>query len=899
MVFVAAGVIGGYACAGGTVYELYPNFHTIGIMVVSDQPFPPNVTTSVHYEENIQGNWSAVKQGLPLSRVSAFQYAGCILQTKPGTMYRIRCIIMDSTSVLFDQTDTATARNEPAHVPAQRVFYVSPGGSGISQNITSPGSLDQSLLDILQAGDKVMLLPGTYFTGGLQIKSSGTARQPIVFEGGPNVVLDGSFATPIQWTRVSTDTAHRDYNMFFATLGPVNTNCVVADGKRLYPYRNLLELSLFQTIRLIDANGYISGNFDIALDGFFRDGRNPSGNYFPYTGYNPNTYIKFADGSDTTGKTIHVSRQSFAFSAAGLSHIWFSNITFRYFGAGTTRTALHFTDCDNLLIDSCHFQFCDRGVSFYGNADNNIIQHCRFDDDLGDWTYFQFKETNVDYGQPNTFYPNFFPFAFRNVEPGRVYFDRDFTGRGNVIRYNVFHGLCDGITCPYSPGDSTTSRHFDIYGNTFMHGADDAFEVDGNASNIRIWDNVIHDVSGISVAPPCYGPVYIFRNIFYDLPQDHYEYIYRDITGYHLHSEPVSTSPLKLNASYCDLPGEIYFLHNTCDTGPQGRGFYIQQPQAQSSWANVISRNNIFYVESNEPVLWIRGTDNIDLDYNNYYCTQTFTARQDRPGYGLYHSLQEVSQNILGDINDSASFIETHGYQLDPSAGWKNEPAHDYHLLPASNMVDKGILIPGVNDDFSGAAPDLGAFELVVQRSEDTAYHQVLITDTTYIRDTITSVQDGITDTIVISAAAVSCDSLMRQGSAWAITDSLFLNDTLFIHEALNIQDTLIVGCTIFITDSLFIPGVASGWKGVPDDLPRIFPNPNDGCFYLSLPAGWNKKDVTLHLYDLSGKEIPHTWNKDADNGAVKVDNLHAQGAYLLTLKDAISLYRFLIVVTK
>lgn len=885
--FLLFWVVAKVGFAAVSVYELYPNIHTIGIMVVFDAPVSATVTSEVYYEEFQNGNWSVVKQGLELSRVTTLQYSGCIIWTKSNTQYRVRVLISDSSSVKMDSTQTITTRSEPENKTPLRTFYVSPNGVGISQDINSPGVLNQSLLDMLIAGDKVMLLSGKYFIGELEIKTSGSEQLPIVFEGDSGTIINGSFENSVQWTRVSTDTAHRDYTMFYANLGALNTNCVIVDDTRLYPYRNLLELSTFQTIRAIDGNGYASGNFNIGLSGFFRDGRNPTANHFPYVGFNANTYIKFADGTDTTGKTIKVSKQTSCFIANGKSNIHFRNIDFRYFGTAKLsnhRCALLFEDCDSVLVDNCRFEFCDRGAVFTGNSDNNIVQHSSFHDDMGNWTYLQFKETNVDYGQLNTFYPNYFPYNYRNVEPGRVYFDRNFTGRGNIVRYTVFDGGCDGISCPVSPGDSTTSRHFDIYENEFMNGADDAFEVDGNASNIRIWGNVIHNVSGISAASPCYGPVYIFRNVIYDLPEGNFEYIYFDITGYHLHSEPVNASPLKLNANYCDIPGIVYFMHNTCDVGTSGRGFYIQQPQAQASWANVISRNNIFYIESDEHALWVRATDKVDLDYNCYYSTQGFTARKDRNGYGVYYSLADASQNILGDVNDSASFIETHGYELDPSAGWRNEAAHDYRLLPSANMRDKGIHVPGVNDAFSEAAPDLGAFELVVMRDTTFVNNLIEVADTVIARDTVEIIQTGISDTIVITSSSIVCDSLLVRGLVTLETDSVF-NDTLFITETFSQTNHLFINCAATVIDSFFIPDTTSGLIELDKELQvSIYPNPTAGIFTITITNNQELKTVDVRLLELSGRPV-FRMEIAANEFSIQLPSAVAQGIYFLELK--------------
>jgi hypothetical protein len=49
------------------------------------------------------------------------------------------------------------------------------------------------------------------------------------------------------------------------------------------------------------------------------------------------------------------------------------------------------------------------------------------------------------------------------------------------------------------------------------------------------------------------------------------------------------------------------------------------------------------------------------------------------------------------------------GYNLSP--GFRDPTGGDYHLTTNSDMVDAGLIIPGINDSFLGIAPDLGAFE--------------------------------------------------------------------------------------------------------------------------------------------------------------------------------------------
>lgn len=648
-----------------------------------------------------------------MCKVTPNYYAGCVFYTTAETEYKIRVLLRYQGNTVADVTDSVKTRSEIKSPSPLRIFYVAPGGSGISQNRNTPGKLDQTLLDNLQAGDKILLLPGRYFTGELLIKTSGSESNPIILEGeNDSVFIDGSIPGKIDWTRVTQDTANGNYNMFYASIGALNTNCMVRGNSRMYPYRNLMELGMFSSIRAIDGNGNANGVFKIGEDGFFRDGRDPVANTFPWIAFNANTYIKFADGSDTTGMDLHVSTQAYAFYIQNQNHLQFRRLHFVYFGAAKQfnyRSAIVAKNVDFLVADSCQFTFCDHGISFIGNSDHNTVQHSRFVDDFAKLSYFGFKETGLDYQHVNLNYPNFFPLQARNVEPGRIYFDRNFTGRGNIVRFNYISGGCDGITCPVTPGDSTTARHFDIHGNEFGAGSDDAFEVDGNGGNIRVWDNKMYGAAnGISIASPCYGPVYVFRNVMHDFRKTVYQYVVNITT---MVTDTIPGSPVKLNAAYCDIPGKVYFMHNTCVSGTDAYGLVLFQPQTASSWSEFVSRNNIFYNQSDYFSLWVRATDSVDLDYDIYYRPKGFLARQDRPGYQQFTSFSAMQNGILGNINDPNSKTETHGFFADPTPGWIDPMNSNFQLKYPAIGIDKGQVIAGLNDNYSGNAPDIGAFE--------------------------------------------------------------------------------------------------------------------------------------------------------------------------------------------
>jgi hypothetical protein len=67
-----------------------------------------------------------------------------------------------------------------------------------------------------------------------------------------------------------------------------------------------------------------------------------------------------------------------------------------------------------------------------------------------------------------------------------------------------------------------------------------------------------------------------------------------------------------------------------------------------------------------------------------------------------------VSYNSLAAFSAAAS-QEQHGRTNQPV--FLNPGAEDYYLPANSPLIDKGMALPGMNDDWLGVGPDLGAFE--------------------------------------------------------------------------------------------------------------------------------------------------------------------------------------------
>jgi hypothetical protein len=203
---------------------------------------------------------------------------------------------------------------------------------------------------------------------------------------------------------------------------------------------------------------------------------------------------------------------------------------------------------------------------------------------------------------------------------------------------------------------------------------------------VRIWGNTFHDVLvGISLAPTEVGPVYAIRNLIYNTGAGNNDY-----TG----------SPFKFNSNDGDS-GAMYLFHNTGDSAlpePLSSGLDIKEP---GNWQLIYSRNNIW--SGTEYAIHDVNTGYpTDLDYDDLYTTQA----------GEFVYWGEGDDRHMRDLATFRSLTGQELHGLDAPPGFADASTYDYTLDPESDLVNAGVLIPGINDEYVGSAPDIGAFEL-------------------------------------------------------------------------------------------------------------------------------------------------------------------------------------------
>lgn len=266
---------------------------------------------------------------------------------------------------------------------------------------------------------------------------------------------------------------------------------------------------------------------------------------------------------------------------------------------------------------------------------------------------------------------------------------------GNIIRYNTIrssedHGFNDGIggASNYSFKGSP-NRDSDIYGNVISNCWDDAIESEGANRNVRIWNNYIHHTFvHVATAATSAGPVYIFRNVFGESRISH--------------QDPSGGMMIKTGMNYLNINGERvstglgyrFIFHNTA-LQPNGALDVFSSHELH----NAVSRNNIFYSRG-RTYPQDRGEPHNDFqnDLTGSYLGGGFVRSMflpsERPEWYLAPTMNRIQWGRVEYSRGGKDFAIT-----DPMAPVKN---------PA---IDAGVRLPGFNDEYSGAAPDIGAFE--------------------------------------------------------------------------------------------------------------------------------------------------------------------------------------------
>jgi hypothetical protein len=693
--------------------ETHATINSIGYELT----LPPNfdvdstATTTVRYRISGQ-NW---QDGFPPTRFSGGIFRGSLFQLEAATDYNLEISVVDSMP-FFEKIDLEAqqkTRKNPIILPTNNVKWVSPNGLGTTYSAVNPGNLQKILADGLTCGTTVFLKGGDYFVGDLMLNltENCTENTPILLQNAPNetAILDGGSYENYTWFQGVGDT-----NIWWTNLPAeldFNALCLV-DGERMYPYGFLTASNLDPTYPNLWDLGY-------DLSGFYRNKQHQ-------------IFVKTFDHQNINGKKVILGKQFNCLTINGNNHDNFLQIKglhFKHFGKGVCSfdffgnpaecfpsNTISLIDVNQAIIDSCRFEFTNFPITFSGNCNENLVQNCQIFDQTGWWSHAAFKRTRdvvsglFDDGKFGTF--------GRYLENAGIHF-RPNTGqtvRGNIIRNNYVFGVVGGIAVGFDNGSFSTEC--DIYNNT-ISSCFDGLDAIFNQKNTRIWGNDIQKCPvGTSLILPCFGPVFIFRNVYHHLSQRKNHQTdpnFLDCNNVETHQSWATA--LKLNAGGENLasPGSIYFFHNTLyNKDSLGFNLYFWNP----TWKKFISQNNIYYSTAKSNFLFdgVQGATNYNFESSrdNVVNPKTGILGIVRPNHGQINDCLENNnllalENTLKNATTSPTVFWKNG--LSEKLDFVDAEMNNFNLTANSVLIDKGLAINGFNQIFFGNAPDLGAFE--------------------------------------------------------------------------------------------------------------------------------------------------------------------------------------------
>ena len=340
-----------------------------------------------------------------------------------------------------------------------------------------------------------------------------------------------------------------------------------------------------------------------------------------------------------------------AWQALGVHDVWFENLTIR-----NATYALVTHESERIVLRGCRIHDVDFGLVATKNEKDTVNDY--------------FIVDNVIEG------PSTWPRS-EGIEDRRAI---QVTGAGHVVAYNKIRAFGDAIdTMP-----SQRVEAIDFHNNDIDLMTDDGIELDYSYRNVRCFDNrLINVFQGISVQPVYGGPIYVFRNTMYN----------------------VCVEPFKMH----NQPSGAIMIHNTSVKKGSPLLMWTSVPIS-----NCVYRNNLFVGTADKYAFDYQGpAEDCDYDYDGFVG-------------GPFNNFMKWNGQRYATIKDvhAKAPIEKHAVHIDsvavfasgvqPPASEKEQVKSppDLRLAPGTALIDAGEPLPGFNDGFAGAAPDLGAYEV-------------------------------------------------------------------------------------------------------------------------------------------------------------------------------------------
>jgi hypothetical protein len=383
------------------------------------------------------------------------------------------------------------------------------------------------------------------------------------------------------------------------------------------------------------------------------------------------------------------------FNVMAANYNYFEGLTIRNTDIAFLAGLKNITGSSGLTVKKCRFEDIGRGIytdwsgskDFY-IADNIFIGRNRSDILMG-WIGNTWKNLP---GFPNKMVSEY---------AVKVY------GSGHVVAYNYVANFHDGIDhATYGNPDGTPNPirdrlpvSIDFYNNDVTNVDDNCFEADGAAHNIRVFRNrCFNDAHrALSTQPVFGGPVYFMRNVVYHVPEGGaLKFMYGSSGILMYHNTLIAPARWMLSAV-----SNLHFRNNLILGRSEVPEIFTVDTFTNYSTSDYNgfrpNENADFSFMWNSPPVATRADYTAKREERKFKTLQTYTEATGQDKHSIlvdYDVFQKVS---MPDPSDPRKLYKPNDF--------------DFRLRPGSAAVDAGIRLSNVNDDFTGRAPDLGAYE--------------------------------------------------------------------------------------------------------------------------------------------------------------------------------------------
>jgi hypothetical protein len=384
------------------------------------------------------------------------------------------------------------------------------------------------------------------------------------------------------------------------------------------------------------------------------------------------------------------------FDVTAGNHIYFEGLTFRNSEIAILAGRKRIIGSEGLTVKRSRFEDVGIGITtdWSGSKNFTILDNVfvgrQIPDHLMGWI-----------GRTWQGFPDF-PVPLRSNAAVKVY------GPGHVVAYNDISHFHDGIDhATYGMPDLDANGaiirdrmpvSIDIVGNDIRNVDDNCIEADGAMANVRVLRNRCfnHAHRALSAQPVLGGPAYFIGNVVYHAPEG-------------------GSAKLTANSS------GVVFYHNTL----------IGEVHDMGPISNLHYRNNLILGQGAFPEIFT-------MDTFTNYSSSDYNGFRPNPGAKDAFGWNSPPRDVVADFKkdrevrrfptlraySAATGQDRHSVLVDytdfvrVTAPDPKDPRRfyapsefDFSLRAKVRAVDAGVVLPNVNDGFTGKAPDLGAYE--------------------------------------------------------------------------------------------------------------------------------------------------------------------------------------------